>query len=73
MQGLSSDFEQFFLVKNNFVYLLTSVHNDADDTDDYNRVIGIALLKAFSCAKNVYIRKSLLIVNLLVALSNLTN
>ena len=41
--------------------LLTSVHNDADDTDamddadnanDYNRVIGIAQLKAFSCAKN---------------------
>ena len=39
----------------------TSVHNDAsdaDDTDDanatenYNRVIGIAQLKAFSCAKN---------------------
>ena len=30
---LSSDFEQFFLVKNNFEYLLTSVHNDADDTD----------------------------------------
>ena len=51
MQGLSSDFEQFFLVKNN---LLTSVHNDpdntddadatddADNTDDCNRVIGIA-------------------------------
>ena len=61
MQGLSSDLGQFFLVKNNFVYLLTSVHNDADDTDtagnavntnDYNRVIGIAVLKAFSCAKN---------------------
>ena len=60
MQGLSSDFEQFFLVKNNIVYLLTSVHNDtdntddadaADDTDDYNRVSGITLLKAFSCAK----------------------
>ena len=67
MQGLSSDFEQFFLVKNN---LLTSVHNDAgnandahnadaaDDTDnahyanDYNRVIGIAQLDAFSCANN---------------------
>ena len=35
--------------------LLTSVHNDADDADatnDYNRVIGIAELKAFSCAKN---------------------
>ena len=45
--------------------LLTSAHNDMDDTDskddvddtdttddagDYNRVIGIALLKAFSCA-----------------------
>ena len=61
IQGLSSDFEQFFLVKNNFVYLLTSVQNNADDADatdnadttddanDYNRVIGIALLKAFSC------------------------
>ena len=45
---LSSDFKQFFLVKNS---LLISVHNDTDDTDDYNRVIGIALLKAFSCAK----------------------
>ena len=33
--------------------LLTSVHNDADDADDYNRVIGIAQLKAFSCAKIV--------------------
>ena len=41
--------------------LLTSVHNDADDTDatdnadtadDYNMVIGIAQLKAFSCAKS---------------------
>ena len=59
MQELSSDFERFFLVKNKFVSLLTSVHNDADNTnaadatdnaDDYNRVIGIALLKAFSCA-----------------------
>ena len=26
--------------------LLISVHNDADDADDYNRVIGIAQLKA---------------------------
>ena len=37
--------------------LLTSVHNDTDNTDDaddYNRVIDIALLKAFSCAKIVY-------------------
>ena len=54
MQGLSSDLKQFFLVKNN---LLTSVHNNADDTDavddtdnaddanDYNRMVGIALLK----------------------------
>ena len=65
MQGFSSDFEQFFLVKNSFVYfknkygfqmikmawysktytLLTSVHNnldDADNEDDYNRVIGIS-------------------------------
>ena len=41
--------------------LLTSVHNDADnanttfdadDADNYNRVIGIALLRAFGCAKN---------------------
>ena len=57
MQGLSSDFEQFILVKNNFVYLKTSVHNDADmadDADDYNRVIGIALLKAFSSGKKKY-------------------
>ena len=58
MQGLSSDFKQFFLIKNNFVYLLRSVHNNADDAnnadtaDDYNRVIGIAMLKAFSCDKN---------------------
>ena len=59
MQGLSIDFKQFFLVKNN---LLTSVHNDADaadHTDDadnvsnYSRVIGIALMKAFSCAKKI--------------------
>ena len=51
MQGLASDLKQFFLVKNN---LLTSVHNDAnarDDANDYNRVTGIALLKAFSFAK----------------------
>ena len=48
------------------IHLLTSVHNDSDDTDNaddadatddadntdnYNRVIGIALLKAFSCVK----------------------
>ena len=26
--------------------------DNADDIDDYNRVIGIALLKAFSCTKN---------------------
>ena len=38
--------------------MLTSVHNNAgnaykaDEADDSNRVIGIALLKAFSCAKN---------------------
>ena len=56
IQGLSSDLKQVFLVKNN---LLTSVHNDGDNTDarddtnNYNRVIGIALLKAFSCAKKV--------------------
>ena len=56
MQGLSSGLKQCVLVKNN---LLTSVHNDVDNadatdnTDDYNRVIGIALLRAFSCSKNV--------------------
>ena len=55
MEGLSSHLKQFFVIKNN---LLTSLHNNADDADatddanDYNRVIGIALLKAFSCAKN---------------------
>ena len=44
--------------QNNFLYLLASVHNDVDDTNtaddanDYNRVIGIALLKTFSCAKH---------------------
>ena len=35
--------------------MLTSVHNDAenaDDAEDYNRVIGIALLKAFICTNN---------------------
>ena len=51
MQGLSNDLRQFFLVKNN---LLTSVHNNTDNVDnanEYNSVIGIALLKAFSCAK----------------------
>ena len=47
--------------------LLTSIHNNTDDADtaddadttddtddanDYNRVIGIAQLKAFSCAKS---------------------
>ena len=47
MQGLSSDLKQFLLTKNN---LLASVHKDADSANDYNRVIGIALLKAFSCA-----------------------
>ena len=31
--------------------LLTSVHNDADDANNYNMVIGTAELKAFSCAK----------------------
>ena len=45
MLWLSSNFEQFFLVKNN---LLTSAHNDIDD---YYRVIGIAQLNAFTCAK----------------------
>ena len=32
--------------------MLTSVHNDADNANDYSRVIGIAQLKAFSYAKN---------------------
>ena len=38
--------------------MLTPVHSDtdnadnADDTDDYNRMTGIALLKALSCANN---------------------
>ena len=49
MQRLSSDLKHFFQVKN---YLLTCVHNNADATDDNNRVIGKALLKAFNCAKN---------------------
>ena len=54
MQGLSGDFEQFVLVKNN---LLASAHNDADNAnnaDDYNQVIGIAQLNAFSCANKCY-------------------
>ena len=37
------------------VKMLTPVHNDTNDTDDaddYNRVIGVAHLKAFSCANN---------------------
>ena len=51
-QVLSNDFEQFLLVKNNS---LTSVHNDVDATNDYNRVIGIAQLNAFSCANNIII------------------
>ena len=33
--------------------LLTSVHNSTDAADDYNRVIGIALLQAFSCANKI--------------------
>ena len=33
--------------------LSTSVHNDVDNTYNYNRVIGIAQLKAFSCTKTV--------------------
>ena len=44
--SLSTDFKTYTL--------LTSVHNNADDTDDandYNGVIGIAQLKAFCCAK----------------------
>ena len=42
---------QFSLQK---LQMLTPVHNDTDDAndkDDYNRVIGIELLKGFSCAK----------------------
>ena len=34
--------------------MFTPVHSDTDDADDYNRVIGIAQLRVFSCAKNVY-------------------
>ena len=30
--------------------LLTPVHSNTDDTDDYSSLIGIALLKAFLCA-----------------------
>ena len=37
--------------------LLTSGQNDADG---YNRVIGIAQLKAFSCAKNATAKTSFL-------------
>ena len=54
--GTFKGFEHFFLSKTN---LLTSVHNDADDandahnTDDYSRMIGIAQLKAFSCANKM--------------------
>ena len=47
---------QFSLQK---LQMLPPVHNDADDadnTDDYNRLIGIVLLKAVSCAKNWSIR-----------------
>ena len=66
MQGFSGDLEQFFLVKDNLltsVHNDTDAADDpdathdadaadnADDANDYNRVIGIALLKAFSCAK----------------------
>ena len=43
--------------------MLTPVHNDADNTndaDDYNRMIGIALLKAFGCANNRVIGIALL-------------
>ena len=42
---------QFSLQKSQ---MLTPVHNDKDDAndaDDYNRVIGKTLLKAFSCTK----------------------
>ena len=51
--SLSADYKTYTL--------LTSVHNDADATDNvdttdnannYNRVIGIAVLKALSCANN---------------------
>ena len=51
---------QFSLQK---LQMLTPVHNDANDTDNgnkaedadnYNRVIGIAQLKAFSCGKNQF-------------------
>ena len=32
--------------------LLISVHIDTDGANEYNRVIGIAQLKAFNCANN---------------------
>ena len=53
-QRLSSDFKQLPLVKNN---LLTSVHNNADAADDYNRVIDMALLKLSPVLKMLLGRK----------------
>ena len=53
--------------------LLTSVHNDTDDADntdatddadnadDYNRVTGIAELKAFSCAHNAALQEDFIL------------
>ena len=54
MQGHSSDFEQFVLVKNllTSVYIDTDTADDADNANYYNREIGTAQLKAFNCAQN---------------------
>ena len=49
-----------YLSLNKTYTFLTFVHNDADAANDYNRVIGIVQLKAFSCAKNRFIRSELL-------------
>ena len=57
MQELSSDFKQFFLVKNNLETPIPNNADDADNADDYNRMIHIGLLKAFSCAKNKHRRE----------------
>ena len=61
------------------LHLVTSFHNDADDVDtaddanDYNRVIGIAQLKAFSCAKNKHLLSLILSLGLNKHLNPLSN
>ena len=51
-------FKWFWAVLPGQNVMVTFVHSDADatddtdDADDYNRVIGIAQLKAFSCAEH---------------------